>query len=517
MINDLNGNGSIQRHADIAIIGGGTVGLLLASKLSRLGLSVICLESGGMRQDDETHPLNEVVQTQSLYSGASEGRFRCLGGTSTRWGGALIPFLLSDVRNAGWPIEHAEMLKYLSDVEEIFGLKNNSYDISDILTSGQHDHIARLAKWPPFFKRNVFNLLSADLKSNNGASIWIHSTVTEFGFEAEALNHVIAKSPDKSTIRVQAKEFIVAAGAIESTRLLLMLEEENGELAKNKHLGRYFQDHLSVAVADLQVIDRVALNKLAGFRFETQGVMRNLRFELSESTNIRESVAPCFAHISFNDGKSSAFGALRELFRMVQRRSLPSFAVIRSLVTNIPWLLRTLWWRLVHKRLLYPSHVDIQVHMVIEQAPCYENRIRLSKERRDIVGVPLTQIGWSVRQADLDNLANAVHVFERTWNTSNLASIANFNRRATTQINSELANGGGVYHPVGTTRIGTSTNDGVVNRDLQVFGYTNLRVVSTSVFPTGGGSNPTMMLLMLGLRCVEQLRSKFASPRSDLT
>jgi choline dehydrogenase-like flavoprotein len=32
-----------------------------------------------------------------------------------------------------------------------------------------------------------------------------------------------------------------------------------------------------------------------------------------------------------------------------------------------------------------------------------------------------------------------------------------------------------------------------------------VQLISTSVLPTGGGANPTMMALMLGVRCVDQL------------
>jgi len=44
------------------------------------------------------------------------------------------------------------------------------------------------------------------------------------------------------------------------------------------------------------------------------------------------------------------------------------------------------------------------------------------------------------------------------------------------------------------------------DRDLRVSGLGNVWVVvSTSIFPTGGGANPTMMLLMLAMRRVDQL------------
>src|SRR5579863_4870131 len=98
VINDLASQLEARRdvETDVAIVGAGIAGLLLATRLRRHGLRVTVLESGGFEQNGETHPLNRVVQTGDAYSGATRGRFRCLGGTSTRWGGALLPYLTND-------------------------------------------------------------------------------------------------------------------------------------------------------------------------------------------------------------------------------------------------------------------------------------------------------------------------------------------------------------------------------------------------------------------------------------
>jgi len=45
----------------------------------------------------------------------------------------------------------------------------------------------------------------------------------------------------------------------------------------------------------------------------------------------------------------------------------------------------------------------------------------------------------------------------------------------------------------------------MVDPDRRVFRLGNVSVVTTSVFPTGGGASPSMILLMLALRRVDQL------------
>lgn len=507
MIDDLQGAGRRSAGCEVVVVGAGTVGLIIATLLARRGLSVVCLESGAWHQDGDEHPLNEVVQTRSVYAGAAHGRFRCLGGTSTRWGGALLPFLPSDLTDAGWAISLEEIGAYREAVEELFALPGGSYEVPDLLGDAGVLHIGRLAKWPAFKKRNVFQLLSAEVRAARGPTVILNATATEFHVEADRLARVHAKAPDGSQIEISAKSVVFAAGAIESTRLLLLLDRQNeGCLRRqNDQLGRFFQDHLSVPVATLEVVDRRLLNRLAGFRFERSGAMRNLRFELSESGCARSTAPRGFAHITFETDIPTGFDALRDLLRLVQQRRPPTGKLLLRLMAGAPWLARAAWWRFVEKRLLYPDAARPRVHMVIEQTPRPENRITLSPDKVDRFGQPLAQIEWSVCAQDAEALTRAVDAFEATWNTSVLAKAARFIRRPNAELDAEVTRGGGIYHPAGTTRLALSANDGVVDSRLRVFGLSNARVVSTSVLPTSGGANPTMMLLMLGLRCVDDV------------
>ncbi len=512
MIENLSGAGRREERCDVAVLGGGTVGLVIATSLARAGLSVVCLESGEWHQDTSEHPLNEVVHTRSVYAGAAHGRFRCLGGTSTRWGGALIPFLARDLSDAGWPIELEDVTAFRAAVERLFSLPAGAYDAPEFLAPTDALHVARLAKWPPFKKRNVFRLLAADVKSARGPRVILNATASEFDVEAERLNSVRAYAADGSRIEISARSFVFAAGAIESTRLLLLLDRQNGRCLQrqNDHLGRFFHDHLSAPVATLEVRDRALLNRLVGFRFDRSGAMQNLRFELSESGPARGLAPRGFAHVAFETGVATGFDALRDVLRLMQQRKPPSMRLLFRLMKAAPWLARAVWWRFIEHRLLYPDDAQVRVHMVIEQTPRPDNRITLSPDRVDRYGQPLAQLEWSVAPEDVRALDRAVDAFEVTWNRSVLGTAARFIRRRHAEIRADLARGGEIYHPGGTTRLGSSAHDGVVDARLRVFGLANVRVVSTSVLPTGGGANPTMMLLMLGLRCVDDLATELA-------
>lgn len=60
---------------------------------------------------------------------------------------------------------------------------------------------------------------------------------------------------------------------------------------------------------------------------------------------------------------------------------------------------------------------------------------------------------------------------------------------------------------MGTTRMSANPKHGVVNESLQVHGINNLFVAGSSVFPTGGGCNPTFTLTMIALRLGEHIAS----------
>jgi choline dehydrogenase-like flavoprotein len=61
---------------------------------------------------------------------------------------------------------------------------------------------------------------------------------------------------------------------------------------------------------------------------------------------------------------------------------------------------------------------------------------------------------------------------------------------------------------MGTTRMSEDPKYGVVNKELQIHGFKNIFVAGSSVFPTGGGTNPTFTVVMLSERLGRHLAKK---------
>jgi choline dehydrogenase-like flavoprotein len=516
MIRDLAGfPGSVQElTADVLVIGGGIAGLLAATRLSRAGRRVVVAESGGLTQLNETHPLNEVEQLGDVYRGAENGRFRCLGGTSTRWGGAMLPFQPSDLtlKRSGWsvewPIALDALTHYRSDIERLFALGDGPYDFPEIMPGS---FLARRAKWPAFRLRNVATLLEEDIRSQMGLEVWLNATATHFSFDPSGrLASVKMRSENGGVLLVTAREIVIAAGAIESTRLLLLADRQHDcrIFAPDGVLGRYFYDHLSIPTAKLADVRHKELNQIIGFSFEG-AVMRNLRFEPSAELRAAQNIKAGFVHIGFATDKPTRFDALRDVFRKLQRRVLPGLSDVAGLPRAAPWLARAVWWRFIEKRLLFPDGAAFKVHIVTEQEPRADNRIGLSSRRVDPFGCPLATVDWKVHDNDAANVLATTEAFMAAWSAGILSHLGRIELNLPNDLKRSLAGGGGVYHPGGSVRMGADATRGVVDADFRTFRVPNVSVLSTATFPTGGGANPTMMLMMAALRAADRIALQF--------
>jgi choline dehydrogenase-like flavoprotein len=512
-------------RSKVCIIGAGIAGLLLASRLRSYGMRVVVLESGHKEKSEGVDELNAVIQLAQVYKGAAAGRFRGLGGTSSQWGGQLIPMRPEDMvarPYAGipaWPIKSEALMRYLPEVEELFCLCGGTYEHDFLQKWGSNGFIRndpdlslRLSKVPTFKRRNIAALLTDFIHNDVDTEVWLNSTVSEFELNRETgyLKSVTARHVNGCTLRAEAKLFVIAAGAIESTRLLLMLDSaNNGRVFEDCNaLGGYFHDHISVPLAEFIPTHFHRFNYAFGQRF-AGSTMRSTRLELTASAQARDKVACAYGHVSMQTSSTSGFAMLREFLQSRQKaggRIDPR--LLKKFISQIPYFSAVGFWRFYHKRLYWSHDAIFRLHVVVEQVPYLGNRISLSA-KRDALGVPMVAIDWRQRETELQTFRSYLSHFVSFWRKSGLENIARLKLFSAPGGLDEnmLLNlcAGDVYHPAGSTRMGTNSREAVVDSDLRVFSLPNLWVASTSTFPSLGTANPTLTLMLLTLRLGDHL------------
>lgn len=491
---------------EICIIGAGAAGIYLATRLASQGRNVIVLEAGDKTVTEVTRMNFEPNFTRDVYPGALTGRFFGLGGSTTRWGGLLIPHSKHDIRSipardlTSWQhivdvvtANSAKVLKQLDYAAEGFQPEYAKCSI-------QHRH-AMLQTYGietasglflPFQKRNLAYLFKKKCAAQAELNVYYHAVVYHWKITEHAkkasIQAISARSDTGNTLIVTAKRFILAAGAIESARLLLELNQVSTTapvIREHAAIGCYLSDHLSLAIADVPPkARRLAIKQFAPY-FE-KGWMRSFRF-LDAAPLI--SAPRAFFHFIF-DNKSAGFFLLKELFASLQKRELPRIPFSQFCMGSMS-VARFAYTRFVRSALYLPSDTPIHLQMDIEQFPSQNNTVTLGKNF-DCYGRRRAAISWSTTDQDLEKIVTTARRFLGKWPVAH-PLIPTLISRLNTNSTIEPKD---AYHPTGTCRMGEDI-EAVVDYNLKVWGVNNLWVVSTGVLPSAGTANPTFTMLCL--------------------
>jgi choline dehydrogenase-like flavoprotein len=136
----------------------------------------------------------------------------------------------------------------------------------------------------------------------------------------------------------------------------------------------------------------------------------------------------------------------------------------------------------------------------VEQTPDPDSRITLRSER-DALGLPVLDLHWAIRPEDDRALLRGLELLGTEVARAGLG-------RLWIPTSGEAFEGtpkGGCHH-MGTTRMGEDPERAVVDADCRSFDLDNLYIAGSSVFPTGGASNPTLTITALAHRLADHLK-----------
>jgi choline dehydrogenase-like flavoprotein len=509
------------KFAQICVIGAGFAGLVASLRMARLGYSVILLESGYQTVESDINELNRADTSTTSYAGAMTGRMRGLGGTSRRWGGRLLPLTPHDTGPRphlsldGWPFPIHELDIYTTEIERLFGLDNSAFE-GDVLDSLDPDTVIprrdpdiqiRLPKWPNFRRRNIGQRLRREIARSSGLQLYLGATACRLQVDEATgrLTSVEARSLRGRKLQVRADQFLISAGTIETTRLLLLLNLQTQYRAFEncRALGHYFQDHIRLEVGRLQPGNDSRVTRLFGYDY-WGNTRRKLYFQLSDQAQDINAVASAYAEVRLHISDGTPLDMLRALVRDFQRHEIQhSLRKFLYLSTNVD-LLRSLGlWRALTQKNFLPSAAELRLDVRIEQVPVYDNQIALSQQR-DSFDVPLPKLQWAPGETDLRTFLRTIQCLRDFWVRAGIERLCpviwNPNVIEGTLSLSDSID---TSHPSGTTRMGTIPADSVVNPDLRCHAVPNIWIASASAFPTSGSANPTFTIIQLALRAAD--------------
>jgi choline dehydrogenase-like flavoprotein len=523
MIRDLSHSDDRRLTANcrVCVIGGGIAGLIAASRLSASGHRVIVLESGDRKPLDRFDTFNMVEQAGETYENAVTGRTRALGGTSNTWGGRIMPLAPHDMEPrdylglSGWPIERADLDRFIPEIERLFRLDQSSYErlplspLHKFEPSPGHgwDMTPRWSKWPTFRRRNVAHLLRRMVANEPNPEIWLNATACGFVFDAAAgrLTAVKAKSFDGRQATIVADWFVLAAGTLETTRLLLELDAltEGRAFSGCDALGRYFNDQLKLEAGRILPIDGRRTNLAFGYLIGGS-TRRGLHLETTASAQREDKAASGYVTIRAEFPTLSIHRYVRDLGRSVQARRLPDLLPRREIVKDAGSLGRALYWRVRHKQMYFSPAMDLFVDARIEQVPSSCSRLTLSKER-DELGAPMLRMDWRKTSLDRHSLRSVLLRARRFWLSTFLHATSPVAWSIDPDEDDLIERTIDTRHPAGTARMGADPRTSVVNPRLACHAVPNVFVASAAVFPSSGSANPTLTIMQIACRAAESV------------
>lgn len=510
MITDLN-DSSIGKEldADICIVGAGAAGISIAHSLLATGLKITLLESGGGQYEPATEALNKLSLNDDI--GANVGgdkfdrnracRLRYFGGTTNHWTGWCRPLDDIDFKErswvpmSGWPITRQDLDPYYKAAEQYC-------DITKPVFFKDQDNSKQFPDYSPEKLESIFWSISpptrfgvkykAELEASQNVTILMHSNVTEIVTdESEAsVTSLTIRSLEGKEASIKAKRFIVATGALENARLLLVSNKKNPNGVGNQSgmVGKNYQNHPHIQSGLIKAADPEALSEL--YTRVSSSTDNTVLPGIAGTEAVQEElkILNFGATITPVQGKSTARQMLNDLkaFQWPDDFTYKMKTVVNDLVKS-------------------KSNIEHQIYMYTEQAPSTESLVRLSDEK-DALGMPRVFMDWKLNPLDKHTVKEATMAIAEEVGRLNIGRF---------KVKDWVMEDGytwppslwGGCHQIGTTRMSGDAEQGVVDKNCQVHGLDNLYVAGSSVFTTGGHVPPTFTVVALALRLADHIKS----------
>jgi choline dehydrogenase-like flavoprotein len=548
-----------QLRAEVAVVGAGPAGIVTALELARQGHRVLLLESGDGTFDPQTQRLGDTIEGDPLHAPMSLATRRQLGGASNLWGGRCVPFDPIDFRpreivgGAQWPIGFDEVAPYFQRAcdwcvcgEAVFDARRLAGLAERSLIPGFPDGrvgASSLERWS--LPTNFGKQYRAALEQSECLTLVGGLTCTEIVCEESGarVDHLRVRSPSGVDLTVKASRYVLACGGLETTRLLLASNAHHRDGIGNHsgHLGRWYMAHVESRIAEVRFTtdpaetiyaherdaDGVYVRRRMTFSAETQAEQRlpNAAFwlvnpEISDPAHGSGVLSFVYLMLSSPLGKRFVAEGIRQAH--IKAHGHVSLARhLANVARGLPSATRfavSFGYRRYLKRgrrvpgFFVPSASNAYPLMYHgEHLPNRESYVERTSAM-DELGVPRLRTHLAFGEEDVDGVIRAHEQLDEYLREHELGQLVYRYADLPAAVRAQLSGG---YHQAGTTRMSSSPEDGVVDRNLAVHGFADLFVASSSVFVTSGQANSTFTIIALALRLADHLGDSLQPARRE--
>lgn len=540
-------------EAEVAVVGAGPAGIVVALELARAGHRVLLLESGGTRFDPEAQRLADLAGSDPHHVEGELSMRRQVGGSSNLWGGRCVPFDPIDFEprpiagEARWPLGYEEVSPYLQRAcgwcrcgEAVFDAEQVPELAGREIVPGFADGDVRageLERWS--LPTNFGSVYRTELERSPSLRLETGLTCTEIVASGESVegrrrvDYLLARRGDGSRVTVRAERYVIAAGGLGATKLLFASNgSDPGGIGNHSgHLGRWYMAHVEVRVGRA-VFTTPPEQTIYGHERDRDGVYVRRRFTLSPELQRREglpNVAIWLVNPEIGDA-SHGSGILSFVYLMLIspagrycvaegirqahiKTSSPTTVrahlrnVLRDLGPATAFALGFGYRRFLHPGRKVPgffvpsaaNSYSLLYHG--EHLPHWRSFVEPT-DQFDAAGMPRLRTNLHFSEEDVGAVLRAHEQLDRSLREQGLGRVEMIHDDVEAAIREQLFGG---YHQAGTTRMSKLPEDGVVDENLAVHGFEDLFVASSATFPTSSQANSTFMLIAFAARLADQL------------
>jgi choline dehydrogenase-like flavoprotein len=533
-----------ELRADVVIIGAGAAGIAIALDLIGSRLSVLLLESGGFEVEPATQDLYAgTIVDPRLHSPPDRYRQRRFGGSTTIWGGRCMPLDPIDfeardgVPGSGWPIARSDIEPFYARANALCEAGEFAYTTlaafgSDELPIVQGfssadfstNRLERFSCPTNFASRYLHKLRAA-----GNIQVVLHANVGKIAVDESGtyVDHLQLKTLGGKCLTARGQHYVLAAGGIETARLLLANRDRQSRGLGNDHdvVGRYYMCHVAGTIGAAKFGSSAVFR---GYRMSPDGIYCRQRFALEEGAQRREGIGNFVARLHhpqiIDPAHRSAVLSLLYLAKPIipyeyrQRlhgadgSAAGGWWQHLANVAGGPFEAAGFAWHMLRDRRLaerkFPSIIinskanlySIDFHA--EQYPNASSRVYLD-DAVDALGMPRIKIDWRYLPEDVHTVSRSLAILARDFAASGVGTLAYDPAFVETEMTRYGAYGG---HHIGTARMGSDSRISVVDASCRVHSVRNLFVAGSAVFTTSSQANPTLTIVALALRLAAHLR-----------